>query len=221
MPTRCSEEPLRPDYLSSFFGAAAAGHGLEDLYLFAGTGVLDKVPDVDGAIVAGVGAQALEASVVGLYGIVLLLGRWVRVGCARLSCVHSEPPSSVGRVPGCVSTCGATSMFDAFSLALLYFFRNSFVEFYMIIAYTNIGTENSCCERSTGKMLPAVVHIGDRLRRLRDERYLSQRELADKADVSPATVFKLEANRSEPHPRTIRKLAKALGVEPSELAPKE
>jgi transcriptional regulator with XRE-family HTH domain len=70
-------------------------------------------------------------------------------------------------------------------------------------------------------MLPAVVHIGDRLRRLRDERYLSQRELADEADVSPATVFKLEANRSEPHPRTIRKLAKALGVEPSELAPKE
>src|SRR5215217_6854694 len=127
----------------------------------------------------------------------------------------------MGRAPGCSSTCGAISLSDAFSLALLYLFRNSLVEFHMIIAHTNVGTENSCCERSTGKMLPAVVHIGDRLRRLRDERYLSQRELADKADVSPATVFKLEANRSEPHPRTIRKLAKALGVEPSELAPKE
>ena len=127
----------------------------------------------------------------------------------------------MGQTPGCSYTCGASSLSDAFSLALLYLFRNSFVEFYMIIAYTNVGIENSCCERSTGKMLQAVVHIGDRLRRLRDERYLSQRELADKADVSPATVFKLEANRSEPHPRTIRKLAKALGVEPSELAPKE
>jgi transcriptional regulator with XRE-family HTH domain len=91
----------------------------------------------------------------------------------------------------------------------------------MIIAYTSVGKTIRCDERSTGKMLPTVVHIGDKLRNLRDERYLSQRELADKANVSPATVFKLEANRSEPHPRTIRKLAKALGVEPSELAPKE
>jgi hypothetical protein len=56
MSTRCSEEPLRPDYLSSFFGAAAARNGLEDLYLFAGTGVLDKVADVDDAFVAGVRA---------------------------------------------------------------------------------------------------------------------------------------------------------------------
>jgi hypothetical protein len=56
MPTRCSEEPLRPDYLSSFFGAAAARNGLEDLYLFASTGVLDKVADVDDAFVAGVDA---------------------------------------------------------------------------------------------------------------------------------------------------------------------
>jgi hypothetical protein len=29
-------------------------HGLDDLYLFACTGVLDKVPDVDDAIGAGV-----------------------------------------------------------------------------------------------------------------------------------------------------------------------
>ena len=34
--------------------AAAAGHGLYDLGLFAATGVLDKVPDVDDAIGAGV-----------------------------------------------------------------------------------------------------------------------------------------------------------------------
>jgi hypothetical protein len=61
MPTRCSEEPPRPDYLSSFFGAAAAGHGLEDLYLFAVVAD-DQMPDVDDALVAGVGA--LQASVV-------------------------------------------------------------------------------------------------------------------------------------------------------------
>jgi len=66
-------------------------------------------------------------------------------------------------------------------------------------------------------MLQIVVHIGDRLRKLRDEKFLSQRELARAAGISPTTVFKLEANQAEPHPRTIRKLAEALGVEPSKL----
>ena len=64
-----------------------------------------------------------------------------------------------------------------------------------------------------------VVRIGDRLRRLRNERYLSQRELARAAGLSPATIFKLENDLAEPHPSTIRKLAQALNVAPSELAP--
>jgi len=62
--------------------ATAARNGLVDLDLFTGTGVLDKVPDVDGALVAGVGA--LEAGVMRLYGVVVILGRLVR-GCARLT----------------------------------------------------------------------------------------------------------------------------------------
>jgi hypothetical protein len=82
-------EGHRPDYLSSFFGATAARHGLEDLDLFAGTGVLDKMADVDDALVAGVGA--LQASVVRLYSIVVIVRRWVRAGCARLLCGHEVP----------------------------------------------------------------------------------------------------------------------------------
>ena len=70
-------------------------------------------------------------------------------------------------------------------------------------------------------MLQTVVHIGDRLRKLRDEKFLSQRELAKAAGISPTTVFKLEANQAEPHPRTIRKLAEALGVEPSKLVDRD
>ena len=70
-------------------------------------------------------------------------------------------------------------------------------------------------------MLQTVVHIGDTLRKLRDEKFLSQRELARAAGVSPTTVFKLEANQTEPHPRTIRKLAEALGVEPSKLVDRD
>jgi hypothetical protein len=62
-------------YALAVFRALAAGHGLEDFRLFVGTGVLDKVPDVDDAIGTGVGA--LEASVMRLYGVVIL-GGWVR-----------------------------------------------------------------------------------------------------------------------------------------------
>jgi transcriptional regulator with XRE-family HTH domain len=66
-----------------------------------------------------------------------------------------------------------------------------------------------------------VVYIGDRLKVLREEKYLSQRELAKAANMSPTTVFKLEANQAEPQPRTIRRLAEALGVDPSQLAPRD
>jgi transcriptional regulator with XRE-family HTH domain len=67
-------------------------------------------------------------------------------------------------------------------------------------------------------MRAVVVHVGDRLKRLRSERYLSQRELAKQAGLSPATIFKLENNLSQPHPSSIRKLARALSVAPSEIA---
>ncbi len=50
------------------------------------------------------------------------------------------------------------------------------------------------------------------------ERFISQRDLARLADVSPTTVMQLETGQN-PNPRlsTIRKLAEALVVEPSEL----
>jgi len=63
---------------------------------------------------------------------------------------------------------------------------------------------------------------GDRLRKVRDRRLLSQRELAERAGLSPTTILKLESGRvDEPHPRTIRKLADALEVDPAELVREE
>ena len=62
-----------------------------------------------------------------------------------------------------------------------------------------------------------VVYIGGQLKQLRDERFLSHRELARLAGVSPTTVLSIEKNETEPQRRTIRKLASALGVEPSKL----
>jgi len=60
------------------------------------------------------------------------------------------------------------------------------------------------------------VDVG-RLRELRRERVLSMRELEEASGVSYNTIYRLENGITGAQPRTLRKLAKALGVEPSEL----
>jgi transcriptional regulator with XRE-family HTH domain len=62
-----------------------------------------------------------------------------------------------------------------------------------------------------------VVYIGEKLKEIRTKRLLTQEELAEKAGVSAATVVNVERNNQEPHFRTIRKLAKALDIDPTEL----
>jgi transcriptional regulator with XRE-family HTH domain len=57
----------------------------------------------------------------------------------------------------------------------------------------------------------------ERLRTLRTEHVLTLRELAEAAGVSKDTIWRLENGHSEAHPSTIRKLAKALDVQPKEL----
>ena len=58
----------------------------------------------------------------------------------------------------------------------------------------------------------------ENLRRLRLERFLSQGELARRADMHPITLTRLEAGSSAPSTRSVRALADVLGVEPGELA---
>ena len=55
---------------------------------------------------------------------------------------------------------------------------------------------------------------------LRETRALTQQELAEKAGVTRGTVTRIEAGY-DGYPPTIRKLAAALGVEPSELMANE
>jgi transcriptional regulator with XRE-family HTH domain len=55
---------------------------------------------------------------------------------------------------------------------------------------------------------------GPRLRRIRRERALSQRELSRMTGVAFDTISRLETGKQQAQPRTIRKLAEALGVEP-------
>jgi transcriptional regulator with XRE-family HTH domain len=57
----------------------------------------------------------------------------------------------------------------------------------------------------------------ERLKELRRERVLSLRELEERSGVSYNTIWRIEDGRQGAHPRTVRKLADALGVKPSEL----
>ena len=60
-----------------------------------------------------------------------------------------------------------------------------------------------------------------RLRELRRRRVLTLEELAEKAGVGRNTVWRLEHGVMGAQPRTIRKLAKALDVEPEDLVKTE
>ena len=53
------------------------------------------------------------------------------------------------------------------------------------------------------------------LRELRESMYISQDDLAKLAGVTAATISRLETGKEKPKFVTIRKLAKALSVEPS------
>ncbi len=66
-----------------------------------------------------------------------------------------------------------------------------------------------------------VLYIGDRVRELRKRALLTQEQLAERSGVGIATIVRAERNQVEPHARTIRKLAEALGVTPAELISSE
>ncbi len=50
---------------------------------------------------------------------------------------------------------------------------------------------------------------------------MTQRELAEKSGVGVATIARIEKTKHQPTFRTIKRLAVALGVDPSELAKRE
>ena len=62
---------------------------------------------------------------------------------------------------------------------------------------------------------------GQRLRRLRRERALSQLDLVEITGVAQATLSDLEQGKRGARASTVRKLAEALGVQPKELMKEE
>lgn len=55
------------------------------------------------------------------------------------------------------------------------------------------------------------------LRQLREGKFISQEDLARDSGIATATINRLERGRHKPRFVTIRKLAKALGVEPNRI----
>ena len=59
--------------------------------------------------------------------------------------------------------------------------------------------------------------MNGQLKRIRETRVLSRRELAKQADVDESTIYRAERGQTKLRPSTVRKLAQALGVPPDEL----
>jgi DNA-binding XRE family transcriptional regulator len=103
----------------------------------------------------------------------------------------------VGRAPGCSNTCGATSLSDTYTIP------QTFTNIYR---YGRIFTVNY-----------GTVEVDvDKLKELRINAGLSQRELATRASLTPGAVWQVE-HRGSGSPATLKKLADVLGVRPVDL----
>ncbi len=62
-----------------------------------------------------------------------------------------------------------------------------------------------------------VVKIGRNLKWLREDRLLTQAELAERAGIALSSLVRIENDQVDPRFSSIRKLARALNVHPREL----
>jgi transcriptional regulator with XRE-family HTH domain len=76
--------------------------------------------------------------------------------------------------------------------------------------------------RKTSRMNNRFLGVdGSKLRRLREERAMSLRDLGEASGVGFDTISRLELGKQDAQPRTVRALAEALGVEPAALMKEE
>jgi transcriptional regulator with XRE-family HTH domain len=68
-------------------------------------------------------------------------------------------------------------------------------------------------------MLADVKIDGEKVRAARERAFLSKRELAERAGLDRSTIGRIEDGVTEVYPRTIRKIAEALSVDPTSLVP--
>jgi transcriptional regulator with XRE-family HTH domain len=70
-------------------------------------------------------------------------------------------------------------------------------------------------------MIVDVKIDGEKVRAARERAFLSKSELAQRAELNRNTIGRIEEGITEVYPRTIRKIAEALSVDPASLVPKE
>ena len=70
-------------------------------------------------------------------------------------------------------------------------------------------------------MLADVKIDGEKVKTAREQAFLSKRELAELAGLDRSTIGRIEDGVTEVYPRTIRKIAEALSVDPASLVPEE
>ena len=70
-------------------------------------------------------------------------------------------------------------------------------------------------------MMVDVRIDGEKVRAARERAFLSKSELAERAQLNRNTIGRIEDGITEVYPRTIRKIAEALSVDPASLVPKE
>ena len=78
------------------------------------------------------------------------------------------------------------------------------------------GDDQSTSQRERTKLSTAATEI----RSIRKKRGYSLKSLAYRSGVSKLTIIRLEAGTSQPRPATVRKIAKAMGVDPTRWAHK-
>src|SRR5215208_2982380 len=105
----------------------------------------------------------------------------------------------VVRVPGVGSTAGP-SLYLAYTLNYLNLEVNTF----------------SCYLAQQHNRAREDIRL-EELRHIREQAGYSQQDLADESGVSQHTISELELGRRSPQGRTLRKLAKVLGVEVADL----
>lgn len=91
-----------------------------------------------------------------------------------------------------------------------------------VMALTPIASQNAGSTLSEPLLINETTNVGHmprltRLRALRLRAALTQADLADRAQVARTTIVRLEAGDPNVLPTTLRKLAKALRVKPTDL----
>jgi DNA-binding XRE family transcriptional regulator len=113
----------------------------------------------------------------------------------------------MGRAPGATNTCGAISLSDA-----------PIIQHLSVFCLVKYGDYLYNLRMRYGVCTTPIMEVNvEKLKTLRVEHVLTLRELAEEAGVSKDTIWRLENGHSEAHPSTIRKLARAFGVQPKEL----